>query len=877
LKYVIYFFLFLAIPLRAEVSVKVKVLRGYSRNPVGGATVISKAGKASGLTDKFGEVNLVFPKVGFFEIRVVSGERIESRNYEIRYAGQEILIYLSETSNSGIVVQGEKDKVVIGRYGLSQEEIKRLPGVAGDSLKALQTIPGIAIGVPLGLTPTVFSGAIGNFGGAPYTNSSRGDLTLRGGGARQNLFLFDGFLLPYAFHLGNQSSVLNNNIIKSFDVYTGAFPARYGFATGGIISIDGVDKVEETKSVININFFLADAYHQTKLISGLSMIAGVRQNYPNLVLLRVYPQGIPEDAKFAQYNDFQAKIFWDLNSDHKIVFQTFGSRDRQAYTKQVSSLDREGEDPRPPIGLDRIFRTDGLKYIWKGKKFRNTIAHSRTELNEFNEVRFTNPLTGENVFGLQNRTTDVFNFTEARLEVELIEEMLKWESGIQNRARDASLKGENISSRNRTFQTFFDNLLDSNATFRSLIDGDRVIYQELALYTEFQAKWNGFRFSPGVRLDSYSGSKEKNLSPRINGGYVFESTKTSILGGHGIHFNAPPSIEQLSTKSGNPNLLMEKSEHNTIGINQELPKGWNIKVEGFRNIFENIVVNDNYSRDAFAPNQDPRILVRDLSRGNYQPFVVRNLSYSNSGYGTSEGWELFLRKSKDPKESSGLFGWISYTNSLTKRINNQPRTNSSDVQRRDLENLTRRLVFQNQVGTNLFNIYEDGSSEIIFNNDRMELYDLDRTHILNMVFGYKFNPEWQLGGRFRYFSGNPYTPIVNAQRAGQTAAAGITLFIPEYSQNFNSDRFLPIHQIDIRLDRFISYDWGYWNWYVELVNFYGRRNQSGENFDNFRAFQRGVNPSPIFDTVNSPFIQTVRPGGNLVYLPLLNLGIEVRF
>lgn len=861
-----------------SLEIKVQLVRSQTGKPIPNATVISKQGKTSGITDSEGRVILKFPNIGYYEIRIVAGDKIENITKEIRYTGQILLIPISELSSSGIFVSGERDKTVLSRYGLAQEEIKRIPGVAGDSLKAIQTIPGIAVGVPVGVLPTVFTNVGTNtVTGNPYSNSERGDLSLRGGGTRQNQYFFDGFPLPYPFHLGNQSSVLNNNLIKSFDVYSGSFPSRYGFATGGIIAIDGTDKVEENKTIVNVNFFLSDAYNQTKLIPSLSMITSGRKNYPNFVLLQAYPQGIPQDAKYAEYQDFQWKLIWDLNSDHRITFQTFGTRDRQAYTKQQANYERGGEDPRPPTGLDRGFRTDGLRYVWKGKSFRNTISYSRTEFNEFFELRITNPATAENIFGLQNRTRDTLTYVEQKFEWELIEEHLKLETGFQSRSKETNLKGENITSNNRLFSDIFNNLLNSSPQFRSVIDGDRIRYSEAAAFAEFQGKWNGFRFSPGGRIDSYSGSREVNLSPRVTGGYVIESTKTSFLGGHGIHYNSPVSVEQLSNRSGNPNLFMERAEHDSIGIQQEFLQGWSLKVEGFRNIFQNIIVADNFAVDPYSLNNDLRIFANDPTKVVNNPLTPRNLNYSNSGYGHSEGVEIFLKKARNPKEESGAFGWISYTNSITKRVNNQARRTTDENTTRALLNGSRQLLAQTKVGTNYVNYYDDNQIEVIYNNDREELYDLDRRHILNFVFGYKFSRDWQIGGRYRYFSGVPITPIINSSRANEAATFGVSLYFPEYSKNYNSDRLLPFHQIDFRIDSFDHYSWGYINVYLEFVNFYGRKNQTGYNFDNLKAYQSGVNPASTYDTVNSPYIESQRPNGSLINLPLINLGMEVRF
>ena len=861
-----------------SLEIKVQLVRSQTGKPIPNATVISKQGKTSGITDSEGRVILKFPNIGYYEIRIVAGDKIENITKEIRYTGQILLIPISELSSSGIFVSGERDKTVLSRYGLAQEEIKRIPGVAGDSLKAIQTIPGIAVGVPVGVLPTVFTNVGTNtVTGNPYSNSERGDLSLRGGGTRQNQYFFDGFPLPYPFHLGNQSSVLNNNLIKSFDVYSGSFPSRYGFATGGIIAIDGTDKVEENKTIVNVNFFLSDAYNQTKLIPSLSMITSGRKNYPNFVLLQAYPQGIPQDAKYAEYQDFQWKLIWDLNNDHRITFQTFGTRDRQAYTKQQANYERGGEDPRPPTGLDRGFRTDGLRYVWKGKSFRNTISYSRTEFNEFFELRITNPATAENIFGLQNRTRDTLTYVEQKFEWELIEEHLKLETGFQSRSKETNLKGENITSNNRLFSDIFNNLLNSSPQFRSVIDGDRIRYSEAAAFAEFQGKWNGFRFSPGGRIDSYSGSREVNLSPRVTGGYVIESTKTSFLGGHGIHYNSPVSVEQLSNRSGNPNLFMERAEHDSIGIQQEFLQGWSLKVEGFRNIFQNIIVADNFAVDPYSLNNDLRIFANDPTKVVNNPLTPRNLNYSNSGYGHSEGVEIFLKKARNPKEESGAFGWISYTNSITKRVNNQARRTTDENTTRALLNGSRQLLAQTKVGTNYVNYYDDNQIEVIYNNDREELYDLDRRHILNFVFGYKFSRDWQIGGRYRYFSGVPITPIINSSRANEAATFGVSLYFPEYSKNYNSDRLLPFHQIDFRIDSFDHYSWGYINVYLEFVNFYGRKNQTGYNFDNLKAYQSGVNPASTYDTVNSPYIESQRPNGSLINLPLINLGMEVRF
>ncbi len=143
------FFGFKEIHAEKQIDIKFQLVRSSSGRPIANATVVAKYAKASGITDAEGTAVLSFPSPGYYEIRIVAGDRIETSTKEIRYSGQIILISIRESESSGIIVSGERDKTPLSRYGLQQDEIKRIPGVAGDSLKALQTIPGVVIGVPL--------------------------------------------------------------------------------------------------------------------------------------------------------------------------------------------------------------------------------------------------------------------------------------------------------------------------------------------------------------------------------------------------------------------------------------------------------------------------------------------------------------------------------------------------------------------------------------------------------------------------------------------------------------------------------------------------------------------------------------------------------
>ena len=860
------------------ISAKIKVIDKSTNSPKPNTTVVIKESGGYFTTNANGEVLFSVPANGYYTIRVISGTDVDVKRREVYYDGQEIVIFVGEKERGAIEVTGEKEKSKLSRYTLQQEEIKRLPGAQGDSLKSILTLPGVSPAIPVGLTPTAALVPRGIDG--PYSNSDRGDIVLRGAGSRANQFYFDGFPISYPFHLGNQSSVLNNNIFKSFDIHTGAYSSRYGYATGGIINIEGKSEVKKTNTILNMNLFLSDAMIESRIGEKSYVIAAARKNYPNLVLLKFYPEGIPPNAKYADYQDYQFKYGFELSQKHKITLSLFGARDRQAYTKTQAEFENIGSgsvDNRPPVGLDKQFRTEGIRYIYQpGTRFSNTLSMSKNTFKEFFELKITNPATAENIFGIQNVTTQTLYYVENIQNFELIKNILRFETGQNYRERNITLKGENITQQNSLFAEIFNNLLDSSPTFRALIDGDGAKAKEYGAFAEVTLDLAGFKLVPGVRWDHYNLADQKALSPRINSSYTISKTGTTFIGGAGIHRNAPIGIEQISERVGNSKLLMEKAEHLAIGINQEIGSNWLFKVEGFRNIFSDLVVSDGYARNPYSLNDQPRDILQKPDFVSRNILVDKATSYSNRGDGYSEGVEIFLKKSNKPGET-GFFGWVSYSNSITKRNNHQTRLTNAESRNRNLKNGTRKLLYQTEVGDNYVNYYDDNQFELLYDNDKQELYDLDRTHLLNIVFGWKITSEWQLGARFRYFTNTPITPIVGSDRISQASSFGLNLNTAKYSEYYNSDRLASFHQVDIRLDRFSNYEWGVVNGYIEIINFYGRRNASGQNFDVTKPYLNGSNPSPVYDTLNSPYVQSPLPGGRLVYLPLINIGLEVRF
>jgi hypothetical protein len=149
--------------------------------------------------------------------------------------------------------------------------------------------------------------------------------------------------------------------------------------------------------------------------------------------------------------------------------------------------------------------------------------------------------------------------------------------------------------------------------------------------------------------------------------------------------------------------------------------------------------------------------------------------------------------------------------------------------------------------------------------------DFDRRHIVNVILGWKINREYQLGLRWRYSTSTPYTEIIGDD-GGITKNNGRPIFEPKYSDTINTVRLKPYHRLDLRLDKFLNYEWGYANVYLELINAYIRDNPGGFAFDKSVPYSN-INPQIANEFGN---LEITRKDTR-IRIPLFNVGIEVKF
>jgi TonB family protein len=122
-------------------------------------------------------------------------------------------------------------------------------------------------------------------------------------------------------------------------------------------------------------------------------------------------------------------------------------------------------------------------------------------------------------------------------------------------------------------------------------------------------------------------------------------------------------------------------------------------------------------------------------------------------------------------------------------------------------------------------------------------FDFDQPHILTASGSYRLGHGFELGGTFRYVSGNPYTPVL-----GSMYDANVDLYRPVYGE-INSAHNPAFHQLDVRVEKVWKRAWGNLAAYLDVQNAYNRRNPEGRYYKYDYSDSRTVPGLPIIPSL----------------------------
>jgi TonB family protein len=278
-----------------------------------------------------------------------------------------------------------------------------------------------------------------------------------------------------------------------------------------------------------------------------------------------------------------------------------------------------------------------------------------------------------------------------------------------------------------------------------------------AWYTQVEWNvWHGLKLVPGVRFELYElpSGAVPSFEPRFAARYKFTDWLTAKAA-WGIYRQAPQP-NQLDPVTGNPDLGLSQSQQTAAGIElRPLPKVLPRLSLDVQGYF-------NWRTGLVTTNNSFTALIGNL------PPASRNAT--NNGYGRAYGLEVMLKHDL----TEHLYGWVAYTLSRSEQWD---------------------PTSQSYVAVNY-----------------------DQTHILTVVFSYKFFSGWETGLRFRLTTGRPTTPIL-----GATFDADSGGYAPVYGAP-GSQRDATFNQLDLRVERVFTFDLWKLSVYLDVQNVYNAPN-----------------------------------------------------
>lgn len=250
------------------------------------------------------------------------------------------------------------------------EAIMQRGTTSGDLFKGLEALPGIAAGF------------------------AEGGVSIRAASPAENLVRLDGIQLYQLDHAMGHFSALNPDAVQSITVYKGAFPARYGNRTAGVLDIDTKgDRLGVRDYRLGLDRDMANLTALQPLGERASLLVSARQSISDTT-----SSAVAERLFATTFNDFQndfqdqdavsvrrgfdfedhtARFTWRPTGKDTFTITAFRGRDFTnenidvaIFQRQVGYLDKAGQWGNDGTSL-RWHHGDRWQISWSRSRFES--------------------------------------------------------------------------------------------------------------------------------------------------------------------------------------------------------------------------------------------------------------------------------------------------------------------------------------------------------------------------------------------------------------------------------------------------------------------------------------------------------------------------
>lgn len=440
------------------------------------------------------------------------------------------------------------------------QEIEKSPGANRDISRIVQSYPGVAFS-PIGY---------------------RNDLIVRGGSPSENRFYLDGVEIPNINHFSTQGAsggpvgILNADLIREVNFYTGAFPTDKGNALSSVLDFklrDGDMERNSLKATLGASeVSLASNGHLGKKTSYL---VSVRQSYLQFLFDML---GLPFLPTFT---DAQFKLKTRFDARNELTVLGLGGIDKMKLNTKADDEDNEYILSYLPKIQQETFTLGAVYRHYAGAHVQSVVA-SHSYLNNRNTKYQQNDESDPEHLMLRLRSTE----QNTQLRLENSSSFRNWKVTV-----GTSLDYSQYS--NTTFQKVY---TDRAQTFdyHTYLGIMRWGLFGTVNYTSIDER---FTASLGLRADAnnYSAAMKDlsdQLSPRLSLSYQL-TEHWSLSGNAGLYYQLPP-YTALGFKNNNGlyankyALRYMQVSQGSIGLNWRKGDTFEVSVEGFYKDYDKI-------------------------------------------------------------------------------------------------------------------------------------------------------------------------------------------------------------------------------------------------------------------------------------------------
>ena len=641
-------------------------------------------------------------------------------------------------------------------------------------------------------------------GGGSGGGGFRNDIIIRGGAPSENVFYLDGIEMPVINHFQTQGSaggpqgILNVSFIEDVKLSSSAFDARYDNALSSVFQFK---QKTGNRNKLQGNIRLS----ATELSGTLEGPLSKDKKTTFLASIRrSYLQLLFTAIDLPirpSYWDFQTKITRQIDKKTTLSFIGIGAIDDFRFAAIKKATPEKLYILNSNAFIKQWTYTAGLSLKRLVKNGFVNIALSRNTFdNDVNQYEDnTTQIEAQKTLTYRSRET------ENKLRVDINKNIKDWKIAYGTVAQVSEYDTKTFAVIRRELKDGFGNIIQNAVTvnFTSPLNS----FLRYGAFAQVSKRFFNSRLgvSAGLRSDmntftTTGNNGLKTLSPRISASYIL-ADKWTANASIGRYFKiAPYTILGFADNANNlvnKNGLYQRSDHYVAGVEYLPNDGLRFTAEGFYKDYANVPVSISKG-----------ISLANLG-GDFN--VLGNEAVVTNGKGRAYGFEFFAQK----KLTNKFFGILSYT-----------------FYRSEYAGIDNKLIAS----------------------------AWDNRHLLTVTWGYKFPRNIELGLKFRYQGGAPYSPFDDVASKANYLSLGQG--IVDYAR-LNTRRLGGFNSGDVRIDKKWNFKKMTIDLFLDVTNWYIAKNPAIPTY----TFRRNANNTAFLTTNGLPINMN---GSNAIPILLSN-------